>query len=178
MLKFFVEEQEEIIEIYRILRACDFPVRKDGVGNEDEICFFYNPQKKGINFNAYKIIKENLPAVAANSPFVVSVGEKWSKRGLLTVVEGYTKFFVEGLPMARAVKNSLGSINYLNPELMGYKDATTPFLRQIVGEHLVGATKDCIVLPWGGFPKGKQNQEDLIFWLEWVSEVFSLEDSP
>lgn len=145
MLKFFVENRKEIVEIGKILRACDFSVRKKGMAKEDEICFFYDESKKGMSFNAHKIIREEIPFFLKDSPFIVRVGRNWNKRGLLTVVEGYVRFFKRGLPII--------------------------LFEKIEQEEIISIAKNCIVLPWGGFPKEKQNQADLVFWLEWASIV-------
>ncbi len=142
MLKFFVENKKEIDEIYEILKACKFPVRRKGMGKEDEICFFYNEKKEGISFNAHKIIREDVPFFAKDSPFLVSVGRNWSKRGLLTVVEGYIRFFTRGMPV------------------LCFQD--------LEEKEMIEIARTCIVLPWGGFPKEEQNQKDLIFWIEWA----------
>ncbi len=145
MLNFFVEEKKEIEEIYKILQVCDFPVKRKGVAKENEICFFYNEYKKAISFNAHKIIKEDVPSFVRDSPFLVCVGKNWNKRGLLTVVEGYVRFFERGLPVI-------------------------PF-DSITEKEVIDIAKNCIVLPWGGFPKEEKNQSDLVFWLEWVNLV-------
>lgn len=147
MLKFFVEDHPKIAEVYKILKACDLPARKKGVADEDEICFFYNEKEKSIKYNAHKIIKEDVPVFVKNSPFLVCVGKKWSKRGLINVVEGYTRFFERGLPVI--------CFDYMTEE------------------QIIDIAQRCIVLPWGGFPEKKKNQQDLLIWLMWVSDVFS-----
>ncbi len=146
MLKFFVEDSPEIIEIYKILTACDLSVRRGKIADEDEICFFYNEEEKGIKYNAHKVIREDVPISAKKSPFLICVGRNWSKRGLINVVEGYVRFFKRGLPVI--------CFDYMTEE------------------QIINIAKRCIILPWGGFPEKKKNQQDLLIWLMWVNDVF------
>ena len=145
MLNFFVQDVPEMRDIYRMLKFCNFKTRRKGVATQGEIAFFYSGGKKGFSFSAHKLIKEKVPDCCRETPFLISVGERWTKRGLITVIEGYTRFFKRSLPVV--------CYDYMTEE------------------QILNVAKACVILPWGGFPQGEEAKLDLIVWLEWANRA-------
>ncbi len=144
MISFFVEDNEKIKEIYGILKFCQLPVRRKRGAREHEVAFYYDENKKGISFAAHKLVKEDVPEEVKRSPFLVAVGDNWSKRGLLTVLEGYTRFFSRGLPV------------------ICYQEMTEKQIVEII--------RACVLLPWSGFPEKEEARRDLVYWIKTADE--------
>ncbi len=140
-VRFFVEDRKEIEMIYQILKVRHFFVRRKRLARPYEVAFFYAPEKKGIQFNAHKLLgREGVPEVVQASPFLVSVGRNWNERGLINVVEGYVRFFKRGLPFF--------------------------CFDRITEEEVLSIIKSSVPLPWGGFPKERENQKALVEWMK------------
>jgi hypothetical protein len=141
MISFFVDGKE-IEGVKEMLKVLDFPVRSNGFARPEEVAFFFNSEKKGFCFNAYKLEDCDIPDSVCASPFLVCVGKEWTIDGLFCVVKQYRDFFLKGIPV-------------LNPE---EKD-----------EVIIEICRRCITLPWGGFPQTKEGEKKLANWLRKVS---------
>jgi hypothetical protein len=148
MISFFVEGKE-IEGIKETLKILKLPVRSKGFAHPEEVAFFFNPEKKGFCFNAYKFEESEIPDVVCASPFLVSVGKDWAVDGLFYIIRQYNEFFFRGIP-------------FLDPEMD--EDA------------LVEVCRNCITLPWGGFPQTKEGEIKLAKWISRVNKIlFPLE---
>ncbi len=145
MLSFFVQETVELEEIKEIVDACGFPVRSNGFAKLDEIVFFYNSEKSGFCFNAHKFEEQDIPDCAYNTPFLVCVGKDWTLNGLAHVIRSYRNFFFRKMPV-------------LNTTL--------------TDREVIDICKNCIILPWGGFPSTREGEKKLAIWLKKVNQIF------
>ncbi len=94
-LKFFVlnsSEEVKMKELEKILLGGGFQVRSEGKANFDEIAFFPSSEIKGFSFAAHKFFCDGVPYQVEETPFLVKVGEKWSKMGLWKIIKNYAAF--------------------------------------------------------------------------------------
>jgi hypothetical protein len=150
LLNFFVENRSEIKEIERILKQRNFSVRTGNFATFEEIAFFYNDNHEGFCFNAYKFQENEIPDCVCCSPFLVSVGKKWNKEGLMNIIQGYSRFLLRGLPV-------------FDTDVMSTR-------------RVINICKRCVILPWGGFPDSLDGQKQIVLWLHKAKNVFFLQN--
>jgi len=132
-LEFFIKQEEkELEEIKNILEEAGFKVRAGFEGfSPKEIIFLKDGEKKGFCTTAHKLLKElpcrEVPDVT-KYPFLVRVGNRWSREGLCRAVEGYYYFMISPL-------NGKSDEEVINSCKEGY-----------------------IELPWGGVSRGENKK--------------------
>ncbi len=143
---FFVQNNTPIREITEILRLLNCNVRENGIARPEEIVFFYNKdQEKGFRCNAHKFSEKDVPDFAILSPFLVSVGPRWSPKGLVSILKSYKIFFMRGIPV---------------------------FDMSMTDEQIINICRNCLVLPWGGFPQTDEGEKMLVAWIRKAYPVF------